>query len=78
MESTKAVRTKSFTRYTEGAFGAGGGWLDAAIRNRASLAPGNQIVGPAVIEEMSSTTVVPPGYRANVDAIGNLVLEQNA
>ena len=79
MESTSAGEDGSHSRDTRKVhFGAGGGWLDAAIRNRASLAPGDQIVGPAVIEEMSSTTVVPPGYRANVDAIGNLVLEQNA
>ena len=79
MESTSAGEDGSHSRNTRKVhFGAEGGWLDAAIRNRASLAPGDQIVGPAVIEEMSSTTVVPPGCRANVDAIGNLVLEQNA
>ena len=58
-------------------FGAGGGWLEAAIHDRAALSPGDSVQGTAVIEEMSSTTIIPPGYRAVVDAIGNLVLEQS-
>ena len=79
MESTGVGEDTSHVSDTRSVhFGAGGGWLDSAVHERARLAPGNQVEGPAVIEEMSSTTVVPPGYRANVDAIGNLVLEQNA
>jgi len=32
------------------------------------------VVGPAVIEEAASTTVVYPGQRVSVDRIGNLVI----
>jgi N-methylhydantoinase A len=32
------------------------------------------IEGPAVVEEMDSTTVIHPGYRAKVDRFGNLIL----
>jgi N-methylhydantoinase A len=40
---------------------------------RSGLAPGIAIKGPAVIEEMSSTTLLGPGQSARVDAIGNLI-----
>ena len=36
---------------------------------------GNRIVGPALIEEYASTTVVHPGDVVEVDAFGDLVIE---
>lgn len=39
------------------------------------LKSGNKIVGPALIEEHASTTVVFPGDRLSVDPYGNLVIE---
>jgi N-methylhydantoinase A/oxoprolinase/acetone carboxylase beta subunit len=42
---------------------------------RAKLEAGNQLEGPAIVEQMDSTTVIPPGLRACVDAYGNLVIE---
>jgi N-methylhydantoinase A len=47
---------------------------DFFIRER--LRPGNFFAGPAVVAEYSATTVVPPGWRARVDAWGNLELER--
>jgi N-methylhydantoinase A len=41
---------------------------------RASLLAGNRIVGPALVEEHASTTVLLPGDRLVVDAWGNLVI----
>jgi len=55
-------------------FGADG-WLDTPIYLRAALAATTRLDGPAIVDEMSSTTVVPPGDRLHVDAIGNLVIE---
>jgi N-methylhydantoinase A/oxoprolinase/acetone carboxylase beta subunit len=34
--------------------------------------------GPAIVEEFGATTIVFPGWRASVDAGGNLVLERGA
>lgn len=59
-------------------FGNNGGWQEATVHDRAKLVPGNIIPGPAIVEEMSSTTVISPDHTATVDAIGNLVLELNA
>ncbi len=35
---------------------------------------GYRFAGPAIVTEYSATTVVPPGWRARVDAFENLVL----
>jgi N-methylhydantoinase A len=41
---------------------------------RAALLAGNRIMGPALIEEYASTTVLMPGDACTVDAYGNLVI----
>ena len=42
---------------------------------RATLAAGNRISGPALIEEHASTTVLLPGDRLEVDVYGNLIIK---
>ena len=42
---------------------------------RAGLGIGAGLVGPAVIDEMSATTLVPPGCTLSVDRAGNLNLD---
>ena len=42
--------------------------------DRADLSPGDIIPGPALIIDPSATTVVEPGWQAEVDALGNLIL----
>ncbi|MEA3051346.1 MAG: hypothetical protein QOG72_249 [Sphingomonadales bacterium] len=44
------------------------------LYDRASLAPGAVIPGPSLIIDPSATTVVEPGWRAEVDPLGNLIL----
>jgi N-methylhydantoinase A len=48
--------------------------LIAKVYDRAKLAAGNRLPGPAIVTEMDSTTVVLPGHVAEVDACGNLLL----
>ena len=55
----------------------GAGWTDTPIYRRALLPAGVPIDGPAVIEEMSSTTVILPDQQARVDDYGNLVVNLN-
>ncbi len=47
---------------------------EAAVLLRDHLRPGARHEGPVVIEEESSTTVVPPGYAVDVDGLGNLLV----
>jgi N-methylhydantoinase A len=50
-------------------------WLETPIYDRAGLPAGARLAGPAIIDEMSSTTVVDPGQSVIVDAAGNLIVE---
>lgn len=52
-----------------------GGFTPAALYNRDLLRPGNVISGPAIIDQMDTTTVVPPGMAVTVDPYLNLLLE---
>ncbi len=51
------------------------GPVEAEIHDRARIAPGGAVTGPAVIEQADSTTLVPPGWRARAGQSGALVLE---
>jgi N-methylhydantoinase A len=51
-----------------------GRWEEAAIYQRADLLAGNVVHGPAVIEEISATTVLYPGDVARVDRYGSLLV----
>ncbi|MCP5199500.1 MAG: hydantoinase/oxoprolinase family protein [Gammaproteobacteria bacterium] len=52
---------------------AGGPWL-AGEYERADLAAGDVIAGPAVVREALSTTYLPPGHRLTVGSLGELVI----
>ena len=56
-------------------FGAKHGWVPTQIYNRSKLPIGQTIPGPAIMEEMSATTVMLPGQSATVDKIGNIVID---
>ena len=53
---------------------ASGQWLDAALVVREDLRPGDAIPGPAIIAEKNATTVVEPGWEANLTAFDHIVL----
>ena len=55
-----------------------GQWHEAAIYDRGLLHEGMVITGAAIVSEMDATTVILPGYRATVDAIGNLLINAAA
>ncbi|MCY1334328.1 Acetophenone carboxylase gamma subunit [compost metagenome] len=50
------------------------GWQATPVYERDRLCAGHRIDGPAVIEEMSSTTVLGPQHHAEVDTYGNLLV----
>jgi N-methylhydantoinase A len=54
----------------------GDGYIDTAIYWRPDLATGDQIAGPAVVEEFGATIPLHPGFRASVDQLGNLVIKR--
>jgi N-methylhydantoinase A len=46
----------------------------ATVYDRAKLKAGNRIVGPAIVMEMDSTTVILPKHRGKVDTYGNILI----
>ena len=48
--------------------------LAAQVIRRSALKAGNRIAGPAIVQQMDTTTVIPPDMSALVDACGNLVI----
>ena len=50
------------------------GFVDTPSYARKELLAGNKIIGPAVIEEHASTTVLFPGDAVEVDGYGNLLI----
>ncbi len=62
-----AVSTRVFTR---------AGWVDAQVRQRASLTEDESVAGPLIVRESGATTVVGAGWSARRDALGNVVLSK--
>ena len=51
-----------------------GEWHETAIYDRAALAPGATVEGPAIIEQLDTTIPIEPGVVAEVDGFGNLLV----
>ena len=71
-KSAEACRTGTRTVWAEGAF------HEAGLYDRLSLAVGERIAGPAILEQPDTTIFVDPGLIATVDAFGNLVIRPEA
>ncbi|HWK46634.1 MAG TPA: hydantoinase B/oxoprolinase family protein [Stellaceae bacterium] len=50
----------------------GDGFVDTPVYDRYALAPGDEVAGPAIIEEREATTIIAPGDAVTVDATGTL------
>lgn len=50
--------------------------IEFAQHWRFNLVPGARLPGPALVVEHETTTVVPPGWSAQVDSLGHLHLQQ--
>ena len=55
-------------------FPEAGGFVETTVYDRYRLAVGDELDGPAVVEEEGSTLVVGPGAAARVAPSGNLIL----
>jgi N-methylhydantoinase A len=59
-------------------FDEGADFLDTPIYDRDVLGADATLEGPAIIEQMDTTVLIPPGARARVDADLNVVIDVNA
>jgi len=62
-------RTKRYARFSASEH------IEAPVYDRALLATGTRLTGPAIVEEASSTLLVPPNATAHVDACGNILID---
>jgi len=56
-------------------FGRRTGWQTTSVYDGNALTGGNQIAGPALIEEVGSTILVPSEAHAEVDSHGNYLIQ---
>jgi N-methylhydantoinase A len=49
-------------------------WHTTPIYDRDKLSPGDALIGPALIAEYTSATILPPGAHLTVDALHNLII----
>ena len=70
--------TDSPTRAIKGTravyFAETGGMIDVTLYDRDQLRSGDAFSGPAIIEQMDTTVVVPPDTRVEVEETGNLII----
>jgi N-methylhydantoinase A len=59
-------------------FGEREGFISTAVYNRDALPAGATLRGPAIIEEMSSTTLILPNQTAELDTTGNIVVRSGS
>ncbi len=50
-------------------------YLDCGIYDRTTFLPGTQLSGPAIVEQMDCTTVIPPHWHVTVDGYSNMIAE---
>jgi N-methylhydantoinase A len=54
------------------------GRYEAQVYRRRDLLAGQHVMGPAIVEQDDTTTVVPSGFRGEVDDFGNLVIQEQS
>jgi N-methylhydantoinase A len=52
------------------------GSRETPVYERASLAAGVRLAGPAIVTQLDATTLVPPGWAVEVDRSGALLLRR--
>jgi N-methylhydantoinase A len=52
------------------------GVVDTPVFDRERLALDQTVPGPAIVDEWTTTIVVPAGWAATTDRMGNLVMER--
>jgi N-methylhydantoinase A len=73
---TQRGDTAAARLHTREAWFAETGFVATPVHWRDGLTPGTKISGPAIVEAVDSTTVVPPGWRATVDDRGYIRLSR--
>ncbi|HLX38940.1 MAG TPA: hydantoinase/oxoprolinase family protein, partial [Ktedonobacteraceae bacterium] len=71
-----ATRDVVFTDSNRSAISSTYRTYQVPVYERGVLEPGNKLTGPAIITQYDTTTILPPGWRSQVDAVSNLIIVQ--
>ena len=74
MHPAREVPRRSTVRMYTGGVDAVAAWHDAALVVREDMRPGDVIAGPAIIAEKNATTIVEPGWEAQLTDRDHLLL----
>ena len=50
---------------------------DCPIYARELMLAGNTVIGPSIVEQYDSTTVIEPGWQGKIDPFGNLIISRS-
>jgi N-methylhydantoinase A len=59
-------------------FGTEHGVVNTQIYRRDLLEPGHQLIGPAIVEQLDTTTVIHPEQEASVDSYRNIIIKEKS
>jgi 5-oxoprolinase (ATP-hydrolysing) len=74
LQAQREVPRRSTVRMYTGGVDGVAAWHDAALVVREDLRPGDVIPGPAIIAEKNATTIVEPGWEAQLTDLDHLLL----
>lgn len=64
----------AYTGTREAYFEDAGEYIETDTYDRPALGAGTELSGPAIVQQMDSTVVVPPGVTSEVDETGNIII----
>ena len=76
LQPEREVPRRSTVRMYTGGVDGVAAWHDAALVVREDLRPGDVIPGPAIIAEKNATTIVEPGWEAELTDLDHLLLNR--
>ncbi len=53
-----------------------GNWLDTPVYNKALLLSGNVVEGPCIIDQLDTTTIIPPKVIGKINSLGYIIMEE--
>lgn len=65
---------EALVEYRDVYFEVAGGYVQTPIYNREQIPVLSEFSGPAIVEQMDSTTVVPPDFKVRVDEYKNIIM----
>ena len=57
-------------------FQENGGYVETRVFERRMIPPQEEILGPAILEQADTTTVIYPGQTGRLDPTGNVIIDR--